>query len=133
MRWLVVICWFLIALGPAVAASEFGAAAPRPSSRPFAVSSNSAARTHRVPVPFFTRLIWQESTFRAGVTSRAGAQGIAQFMPQTAQERGLANPFDPKEALPKAAEFIAELRGRFGNLGLAAALPITGGLERSRS
>jgi hypothetical protein len=30
---------------------------------------------------FFTRLIWQESSFRPGVSSRAGAQGVAQFMP----------------------------------------------------
>src|SRR5262245_30883032 len=38
-----------------------------------------AATTHRVPVDFFTRLIWQESSFRPGVVSRAGAQGAAQF------------------------------------------------------
>lgn len=81
----------------------------------------NAASEHRVPVDFFTRLIWQESTFRPGVTSRAGAQGIAQFMPQTARERGLADPFDPEQAIPKAAELLAELRQRFGNLGLAAA------------
>ena len=120
MRWRVAIWWFLIALGPAVAASESGGGTETVE-QALCRLIESAARTHRVPVPFFTRLIWQESTFRAGVTSRAGAQGIAQFMPQTAQERGLANPFDPEEALPKAAEFIAELRGRFGNLGLAAA------------
>ena len=81
----------------------------------------NAASEHRVPVDFFTRLIWQESTFRPGVTSRAGAQGIAQFMPQTARERGLADPFDPEQAIPKAAELLAELRQRFGNLGLATA------------
>ncbi len=49
------------------------------------------------------------------------AQGIAQFMPGTASERQLLNPFDPVQALPKSAEFLAELRGQFGNLGLAAA------------
>jgi hypothetical protein len=81
----------------------------------------AAAQGHRVPTGFLTRLIWQESSFRTGVTSPAGAQGIAQFMPGTAQERGLADPFDPEQAIPKAAEFIAELRQRFGNLGLAAA------------
>src|ERR1043165_10002446 len=50
----------------------------------------SAAGAHQLPVDFFTRLIWQESSFRPGVTSRAGAQGVAQFMPGTAQERKLA-------------------------------------------
>jgi hypothetical protein len=80
-----------------------------------------AATAHRVPVEFFTRLIWQESSFRPGATSRAGAQGAAQFMPGTAAERGLADPFDPEQAIPKSAELLDELRRRFGNLGLAAA------------
>ncbi|MGC2085264.1 MAG: lytic transglycosylase domain-containing protein, partial [Bradyrhizobium sp.] len=43
------------------------------------------------------------------------------FMPGTADERRLLDPFDPVQALPKSAEFLAELRNQFGNLGLAAA------------
>ena len=42
-------------------------------------------------------------------------------MPGTAAERSLLDPFNPVEALPKSAAFLAELRDRFGNLGLAAA------------
>ena len=80
-----------------------------------------AARSHKLPVGFFTRLIWQESSFRTGVVSPAGAQGVAQFMPGTARERGLADPFDPEQAIPASASFLADLRTRFGNLGLAAA------------
>jgi len=80
-----------------------------------------AAISRQVPVDFFTRLIWQESSFRPAVTSGAGAQGVAQFMPGTAAERQLADPFDPEQAIPKSAELLAELRDRFGNLGLAAA------------
>src|SRR5437870_3050543 len=49
------------------------------------------------------------------------AQGIAQFMPGTAAERRLLDPFDPVQALPKSAEFLRELREQLGNLGLAAA------------
>jgi soluble lytic murein transglycosylase-like protein len=82
---------------------------------------DDAARTHSVPAAFLTRLIFQESSFRPGVTSPAGAQGVAQFMPGTARERGLIDPFDPEQAVPKAAHFLAELRDRFGNWGLAAA------------
>ena len=78
-------------------------------------------RANRLPVEFLTRLIWRESSFRAGAVSPAGAQGIAQFMPGTAQERGLADPFDPEQAIPKAAHLLADLRRRFGNLGVAAA------------
>jgi hypothetical protein len=71
-------------------------------------------------------VIWQESRFQSdavGPVTRSGqrAQGIAQFMPGTASERRLLDPFDPVQALPKSAEFLAELRSQFGNLGLAAA------------
>jgi hypothetical protein len=82
---------------------------------------DGAAGRHAVPAGFLTRLIWQESTFRPGVTSRAGAQGVAQFMPGTARERGLADPFDPEQAIPAAASLLSDLRRTFGNLGLAAA------------
>ncbi len=80
-----------------------------------------SARANHLPVGFVTRIIWQESGFRAGVVSPAGALGIAQFMPGTARERGLADPFDPEEAIPKAASLLAELRQQFGNLAFAAA------------
>src|SRR5581483_2535893 len=86
----------------------------------------AAARAHDLPLEFFARVIWQESRFQpnaVGPMTRSGkrAQGIAQFMPGTAAERRLLDPFDPVQALPKSAEFLAKLRGKFGNLGLAAA------------
>jgi hypothetical protein len=82
---------------------------------------NSAASTHGLPLEFFTRLIRQESNFDPNSVSRAGAQGIAQFMPGTARWRGLSNPFEPTEALYESARWLSELRNQFGNLGLAAA------------
>jgi Transglycosylase SLT domain/SPOR domain len=86
----------------------------------------SAARASGLPLEFFARVIWQESRFQphaVGPVTRNGqrAQGIAQFMPGTASERRLLDPFDPVQALPKSAEFLQELRDQFGNLGLAAA------------
>src|SRR5215468_3549081 len=86
----------------------------------------AAARSQNLPLEFFARVIWQESRFQADVVgprTRSGdrAQGIAQFMPRTAAERGLLDPFDPVQALPKSAEFLRELADQFGNLGLAAA------------
>jgi hypothetical protein len=74
-----------------------------------------------LPVDFLTRLIWQESRFDPNARSHAGAEGIAQFMPATARERGLADPFDPLVALRESARFLRDLRAQFGNLGLAAA------------
>jgi hypothetical protein len=42
-------------------------------------------------------------------------------MPETAAERGLADPRDPQEAIRHAARLLVELTRQFGNLGLAAA------------
>jgi hypothetical protein len=80
-----------------------------------------AAAENALPVEFFARVIWQESRFNARAVSPKGAQGIAQFMPQTADFRGLADPFDPIAALRNAASYLGDLRKQFGNLGLAAA------------
>jgi soluble lytic murein transglycosylase-like protein len=86
----------------------------------------SAARANGLPTAFLVRVIWRESRFdphAVGPRTRSGAhaQGIAQFMAGTAAERALGNPFDPVQALPKAAEYLRELRDEFGNPGLAAA------------
>jgi Transglycosylase SLT domain len=81
----------------------------------------AAAAENDLPIDFFTRLIWQESRFDPVAVSRAGAQGVAQFMPATASWRGLADPFDPVEAIAKSAKLLRDLRREFGNLGLAAA------------
>ena len=82
---------------------------------------DATAARQNLPAEFLTRLLFQESSFRPTVTSPAGAQGIAQFMPGTAQERGLADPFDPEQAIPASGALLAELVQRFGNRGLAAA------------
>lgn len=79
------------------------------------------ARTHDVPPAFFARLIWRESLFRPEAVSPKGAEGIAQFMPGTARMRGLANSFDVIEALDASAQYLGEMKTRFGNFGYAAA------------
>jgi len=81
----------------------------------------TAAQQNDVPAPFFIRLLFQESRFRPEVVSIAGAQGVAQFMPQTAEQMGLENPFDPVQAIPASARLLRDLVKQFGNLGLAAA------------
>jgi soluble lytic murein transglycosylase-like protein len=122
-------CWAIAGLVLAWAAAP---ATVRAETSPDATQTSiclmleSAARAYELPLEFFARLIWRESRFRTGAIgprTRSGkrAQGIAQFMPGTAAERQLLDPFDPVQALPKSAEFLQELRRRFGNLGLAAA------------
>ncbi|MDQ8730855.1 lytic transglycosylase domain-containing protein [Bradyrhizobium sp. LHD-71] len=86
-----------------------------------------AASAQGLPVGFFARLLWQESKFNQWARSHVGAMGVAQFMPTTAVEYGLENPFDPIESVAASARFLRELRDEFGNLGLAAAAYNAGG------
>jgi soluble lytic murein transglycosylase-like protein len=72
-----------------------------------------AAAENALPVEFFARVIWQESHFNARALSPKGAAGIAQFTPQTASWHGLADPFDPIEALRHSARYLGELRDQF--------------------
>jgi hypothetical protein len=113
----------LVLLAGAPALARAGDTPPRAA---LCLMLESAATANKLPLPFLARVIWRESRFdpqAVGPTTRGGsrAEGIAQFMPATAAERDLADPFDPVEALPKAAAFLASLRDQFGNLGLAAA------------
>lgn len=78
------------------------------------------ARWRGIDVHFIARLIHAESRFSPSATSPAGAQGIAEFIPSTARLRNLEDPFDPATALTASIDYLAELKTRFGNLGLAA-------------
>ena len=98
-----------------------GAENPRPSVDDICCTLAQAAADNEIPEEFFTRLIWQESASTSG-GQPAGAQGIAQFMPQTVADRGLIDAFEPLQALRESASYLRELRTTFrGNLGLAAA------------
>lgn len=68
----------------------------------------------------------QESGFRADAVSPAGAQGIAQFMPGTwstwgrdVSGDGVANPFDPVDAIPADARLLCSLVARARRSALA--------------
>ena len=112
---------------PSLAAwgSEDPPAAVPPTPPPTVDQICAAIATHAdgfgVPRDFFARLIWKESRFDVLAESPVGAQGIAQFMPATARERRLDDPFDFSKALPASASFLKDLRNAFGNWGLAAA------------
>lgn len=111
---------------------NIAAAEPSPDMKPVEVRSapkveqvcallEFSAKAHAVPTGFFARLIWKESRFDHLAVSPVGAQGIAQFMPATAKERGLADPYDYSQAIPASAFLLSDLKREFGNWGLAAA------------
>ena len=74
----------------------------------------SAAKANDLPLAFFSRVIWQEGHFQINTVGPQREPMITGAWP-------VLDPFDPVQALPKAAEFLSGLRERFGNLGLAAA------------
>lgn len=66
-------------------------------------------------------VIHQESNFDPNAGSPAGAQGLTQLMPATAEELGV-NPADPVQAIEGGARLIAEKLQEFGgNVELALA------------
>ena len=112
--------------GPQMGAEVVPLPRPRPASLSFDAAGRcaligAAARRHGLPPEFFARLIWKESRFDIRALSPVGAQGVAQFMPGTARLRGLDDPWDPREAIPASAHFLADRKAQFGNFGLAAA------------
>ncbi|MGD0562708.1 MAG: lytic transglycosylase domain-containing protein [Roseiarcus sp.] len=94
---------------------------PMPDRRVWQPIVREAAQAQGLPADFLDRVLWRESMYFPLAQSRVGAQGIAQFMPGTANERGLADPYDPKIAIPAAAAYLHALKRQFGSLSLAAA------------
>ena len=79
------------------------------------------AAANALPPGFLAKLIWKESWFDPAAISPKGAEGIAQFMPDTAARWGLRNSFEPMEAIAASATLLGHLSRAYGNLGLAAA------------
>lgn len=112
-------------------AVALAAAGPKPFVDIVCPLMQQEAALMKLPPMFFVRLIWKESRFNPSAVSPKGAQGIAQFMPKTADERGLEDPFEPKAAIAHSASLLSDLRDEFGNVGLAAAA-YNAGAERVR-
>jgi hypothetical protein len=81
---------------------------------------HAAARWNVSPALLAAQLM-AESNFDPFAGSPAGAQGIAQFIPSTAAAYGLADPFDPVEAIDAEAHLMSDLIRRFGSPQLALA------------
>jgi hypothetical protein len=81
----------------------------------------AASIRFKVSAALLSAQLRQESGFDPNARSGAGAQGIAQFMPATARAVGLANPFDPDQAIPAQAKLMAAHLRQFGSVPLALA------------
>jgi hypothetical protein len=80
-----------------------------------------AAARHGVSAALLAAQLLVESNFNPFAVSPAGARGIAQFMPGTAAQYGLRDPFEPRAAIGAQARLMSDLLVRFGSVSLALA------------
>jgi soluble lytic murein transglycosylase len=98
--------------------------------RPYAEAVLDAARDADIPAALLYAVMRQESAFRADAVSGAGARGLMQLLPGTAEKlaQELGEPFDPATlahpafSLRFSARYLKKLLDTFGgNIALAAA------------
>ena len=87
----------------------------------FAPALTRAAQRWNVSAALLAAQLYAESGFNPFAVSAAGAQGIAQFMPGTAQGLGLEDPFDAARAIDAQAHLMRDLLRRFAAVPLALA------------
>ena len=82
----------------------------------------AAAREFGVEEAIVRAVMHAESAFNPNAISRAGAQGLMQLMPATAERFGVTDAFDPAQNIRGGVRYLAWLLKRFnGDLTLAAA------------
>jgi peptidoglycan DL-endopeptidase CwlO len=96
-------------------------AAALPISTPYASLFTSASARYGVDATLLAAVAKQESGYNPRAVSHAGAQGLMQLMPGTAKGLGVADSFDPAQAVDGAARLLQGLLGQFGRTDLALA------------
>lgn len=81
-----------------------------------------AAEKYHIPQELLEAIGYHESRFQTGVTSSAGAMGIMQLMPGTAQAMGVQDAYDPYDNIMGAAKLLGYLSDLYdGDLKLTLA------------
>jgi soluble lytic murein transglycosylase-like protein len=83
------------------------------------VESNAA--DYNVDPALVDAIIANESGYDSNATSRAGARGLMQLMPQTARGLGVTNPYDAAANIRGGTRYLRSLLERFGDVELAVA------------
>lgn len=106
---------------------------PEIEARRAAYFSNMAAVAceYSIPVGLLDAVIAQESGYKPWAISNAGAMGMMQIMPGTAQQLGLAAPWDGYANMRAGAQYLRQQLDRFGRVDLALAAYNAGPERRS--
>ena len=91
----------------------------------------SVACEFGVPANLLDAIITQESGYQPWVSSRAGAMGMMQLMPKTAENLGVTNPWDAIANIRAGARYLRQQLDRFGRVDLALAAYNAGPERRS--
>lgn len=82
----------------------------------------NAARRYQLAPELIKAVMKAESGFNPSALSSAGAQGLMQLMPETAQALGVNNVWDPQENINGGAKYLRQMLDRYdGSLPLALA------------
>jgi soluble lytic murein transglycosylase-like protein len=105
------------------AAAKPAAVAPQATARPLDLNEVilAASDTYRLDPDLVNSVIRAESGFNIHAVSPKGAQGLMQLMPQTANQLGVSNAFDPEANVAGGARYLRELLERY-NFDLIKAL-----------
>jgi len=83
---------------------------------------NHFANKFQLDAALIKAVIKVESDFNPRVVSSKGAQGLMQLMPETAQEVGVNNPFDPSQSIYGGSLYLRKMLDSFDrNLDYALA------------
>jgi soluble lytic murein transglycosylase-like protein len=87
---------------------------------PYLAAFAAAEAKYGLPNDLLNRIAYQESRYDKNAVSKAGALGIMQFMPATANEYGI-DPLDPFQSIDAAGRYLARLYSKFKDWKLAIA------------
>lgn len=91
-----------------------------PPKRIASIIAHAAERTG-VPLPLAYAVAWVESRYDPAAESHAGALGLFQLMPRTAESMGVRDPTDPAQSARAGLSYLAAMFRRFGTWPAALA------------